>query len=161
MIEITTTVREAIEKMKRLPRQWYGTTLDILAEASEEIRRIMSRPGLPVRYPIEWDSDKQKWYVIGKLRREGNLPYERTNAHSQGWVSEPINGGYLTANIGHQAVFLYGTPSGQFAGAVHVQASGQSHIHKDRWRLVRPVVEAVLSRLPKDLLERLRVNANG
>ncbi len=161
MIEITTNIREAAEKLKRLPRQWYGTTLDILAEASEEIRRIMSRPGLPVTYPIEWDSEKQKWYVIGKLRKEGNLPYRRTGEHAQGWISEPINGGYMTANIGTQAVFLYGAPSGQFAGAVHVQPSGQSHIHKGRWRLVSTVVEAVLSRLPKDLMDRLRVKANG
>lgn len=161
MIEITTTLREAVEKIKRMPREWYGTTLDVFAEFSEEIRRIMSRPGLPVTYPIEWDSEKQKWFVIRKLEEEGNLPYRRTNAHSMGWVSEPINGGYMTANIGHQAVFLYGTPTGQFAGAVHVQPSGQSHIFKDRWRLVRPVVEAVLSKLPKGVLDRLRVNVNG
>lgn len=161
MIDITASVQEAVEKLKRIPRRLEETTLPILRDSTDLIRRIMARPGLAVRYPIRWDSVKQKRYVIAKLRREGNLPYQRTGAHSNAWETLDLANGSIVQNIGHKAVFLYGSASGEFAGAVRVTPTGQSHIHEGRWRLVRPVVDSVMSRIPKQILERFRIDVNG
>jgi hypothetical protein len=55
-------------------------------------------PGQP-RYPIRWTSEKQRRYVMAKLRREGNLPYQRTHALVRGWQVPKyidVRGGYLS-----------------------------------------------------------------
>jgi hypothetical protein len=161
MINITTSVQQAVEKMKRIPRRLEESALPILRESAEKIRRIMSRPGLGVRYPIRWDSERQRRYVMAKLRREGNLPYQRTGAHANAWETQDLANGSVVQNLGHKAVFLYGSASGEFAGARLVTKTGQSHIHEGRWRLVRPVIESVLSRIPKQILERFKIEANG
>jgi hypothetical protein len=160
MINITTNIQDAIKQIKALPGKIDRVSKASLKEATDTITRIMRRPGLPVRYPIKWDSLKQKRYVIAKLRREGNLPYTRTGATEQAWQNKAIANGYEVSNIGHKAVFIYGTPSGEGIGG-KVTASGQSHIHEGRWRLVRPVVDAVLARLPDIILRMLKVEVSG
>lgn len=45
---------------------------------------LSEEPGAP-QYPLRWKSRKQQHYVMAKLRAEGNLPYQRTHALSQGW----------------------------------------------------------------------------
>lgn len=42
------------------------------------LQRLQVRPGSP-KYPLDWQSDKQRRYVMAKLRRENNLPYKRTD----------------------------------------------------------------------------------
>lgn len=162
MIDITTNIRDVIAKMKRIPKQLERATLPALQSTVEEIKRIMQRAGLLVRYPINWDSQKQKRFVIAKLRRENNLPYQRSGAHSAGWFSESVANGYTLSNIGNKAVFLYGTASGNgLPGASKVLPTGQSHIHEGRWRLVRPVIDAVLSKLPRKILDAFRIDVNA
>jgi hypothetical protein len=36
-------------------------------------------------YPLRWKSDKQRRYVMAKLRAENNLPYQRTGALIKAW----------------------------------------------------------------------------
>ncbi len=45
------------------------------------ISDLRAEPG-PPRYPIRWKSERQRRYVMAKLRRENNLPYRRTHALS-------------------------------------------------------------------------------
>jgi hypothetical protein len=35
---------------------------------------------------VRWKSDKQRRFVLAKLRREGNLPYRRSHRLSRGWT---------------------------------------------------------------------------
>ena len=166
MIDITSSVRETISKLNRLPKSLENAAMPAFKKSAETIRRIMARPGLPVTYPIHWDSLKQKIFVILKLKKENNLPYERTNEHVNSWEVSPVSNGsgvngYQVSSIGHKAVFLHGTVTGHLNGAVHVQPSGQSHIFKDRWRLIRPVLDSVLSRLPENILKEFRIESNG
>lgn len=160
MIQIQTNIQQAVQNLRRLPGAFHRAGTKTLEQAAITTHRIMQRPGLPVTYPINWDSDKQKIYVIAKLRREGNLPYERTGDTEQAWGYASITNGYEVSNIGHNAVFLYGTPSGVLPGAVKVTPSGQSHIHAGRWRLIHEVLTAVLSRLPDSLLQALKIEAS-
>jgi hypothetical protein len=159
MIDITVSVQEAIRKINRLPKQFEEAAAPVLWQAADKIARIMRRPGLSVRYPITWDSVKQKIFVILKLKREGNLPYQRSGAYTEGWTVTTNFQGAVVSNIGHKAVFLAGYPSGEGGGPLTLP-SGQSHIHEGRWRLIRPVVEAVLSVLPKEVLEALKIEVS-
>lgn len=160
MIDITGDVRHIVEKIRALPGAMDRASKATMEAAAQTIRRIMSRPGLPVRYPINWDTPKQKRYVLAKLRREKNLPYRRTGDTEQAWGYRATALGATVENIGHKAVFMYGTPSGTMAGAVNVTSSGQSHIHQGRWRLIRDVLDAVLARLPDEVLDLLKIEAN-
>ena len=150
-------ISEVIKKIQAVPgaiRRAGDKTLD---DVAKEIVRIMRRPGLPVKYPITWDSDKQRKKVIAMLRAMGDLPYTRKGGYENAWQERPIDSGHVVENLGHNAVFLAGHPSGNFAGARLVQASGQSHVHQGRWRLIKPVLDAVNMRLIPSILERLRV----
>lgn len=161
MIRIETNVKEIALRIRQIPAKLQRGANRTLSDASNEIARIMSRPGAAIRYPVSWDSVKQRIAVIIKLKRERNLPYRRTGAYEGGWKSEAITGGYMVSNVGHKAVFIAGTPlAAGFGSGSKVTASGQSHIHQGRWRLIRPVVEAVLSRLPRNLLEALKIEVN-
>ena len=37
------------------------------------------------RYPLTWASQKQRRFVMAKLRKQGNLPYRRTGAFQKAW----------------------------------------------------------------------------
>jgi hypothetical protein len=39
-------------------------------------------------YPIEWKSEKQRRYVMMLLRRQNNIPYQRTGDLARGWRGE-------------------------------------------------------------------------
>jgi hypothetical protein len=55
---------------------------------------LMQAPGA-VKYPILWTSERQRRFVMAKLRRENNLPYRRTGKLLRGWkvASSPIDNG--------------------------------------------------------------------
>lgn len=36
-------------------------------------------------YPLRWKSEKQRRYVMAKLRKAGNLPYQRTGDFQRAW----------------------------------------------------------------------------
>lgn len=36
-------------------------------------------------YPLRWKSEKQRRYVMAKLRKAGNLPYKRTGKFQKSW----------------------------------------------------------------------------
>lgn len=48
------------------------------------LHRLRIYPPRPV-YPIAWKSEKQRRYVLMMLRRERNLPYQRTGDLARGW----------------------------------------------------------------------------
>lgn len=160
MIEITSTIKQAVKKLKSLPGQMNQAGLKSAHEASVAIVRAMRRAGAAVTYPIHWDSIKQKIAVILKLMREGNLPYQRTNAYINAWLFRKFAFGYQVENIGHKAVFMAGTPSGSGIGG-KVTATGQSHIHEGRWPLIRVVLDSVVARLPQSILRAMRITSSG
>lgn len=75
------------------------------------VERLATEPGKP-RYPLRWKSERQRRYVMAKLRREDNLPYERTHALAEGWRHEAEadeRGGRLeVANDSDVARFVQG-----------------------------------------------------
>ena len=46
--------------------------------------RLAQKPRRP-SYPINWDSEKQRRYVLALLRRKDNLPYKPTGRYEANW----------------------------------------------------------------------------
>lgn len=52
-------------------------------------------------YPLKWKSDKQRRYVMAKLRKAGNIPYERTGKFQRAWKVTAVkdkSGGVITVS---------------------------------------------------------------
>ncbi len=156
MIKTETNIKQVVKHLHHFPTMLRIAANRTLSNTVIEILRIMRRAGLPIRYPVQWDSEKQRIYVIAKLSREGNLPYARTQQTQNGWKSESITNGYMVSNIGHKAVYVYGTVSGVGSGTKTTR-TGQSHIHAGRWPVFHEVWTAVVKRLPQDVIRAIAV----
>lgn len=156
MFKLQTNIDEVIARLRQIPAILDRTGMRILGNAAAEVVRIMSKPALPVRYPIDWDSPLQQksFFITGGFDR--GIPYRPTGGAEQAWQTQAITNGHQVSNIGHKAVFLYGTTSGIGTGG-KVTASGQSHIHAGRRPIFRRVVDSVVSRLPEKILQALRI----
>src|ERR1051326_8788812 len=61
------------------------------------LKELETEPGAVV-YPIQWTSDKQRKFVMAKLREDNNLPYQRTGNLAKAWqVSKQGSG--LSINV--------------------------------------------------------------
>lgn len=74
--DVLDAYQEAIRKAPSRARRAAG-----LIARGDRAQRLLSRlatyPPKP-SYPLRWKSAKQRRYVMAKLRRENNLPYQRT-----------------------------------------------------------------------------------
>lgn len=109
------------------------------------VRKIMRTPGEKPTYPINWDSDKQRRFVLAMLAAKNNLPYNRTNELPKGWTIEAVTNGYKLYNPAKAAVYVYGN----FEGA------RQSAIHKSRHPVAQQTVEAGIRKLPPDIEQNI------
>lgn len=93
MIQIESVVDIDIVKAYRdlardLPKVTQRAFKGIIQRHSTKIiRELSTEPGSP-RYPLRWKSDRQRRYVMAKLRREGNLPYQRTHKLAKSWRAD-------------------------------------------------------------------------
>jgi hypothetical protein len=70
--------------------------------ASQWVDRTLRREPGPPRYPLQWESERQRRFVMAKLRRENNLPYQRTHAYVAGWhVIGDYTGGLTSITVEH------------------------------------------------------------
>lgn len=90
MIQNRTEIHnEPLLQMQRWLDNFSDVTLDLGRETFREVQphlldELTHIPGSPV-YPIRWTSEKQRRFVMAKLRRENNLPYQRTGQLAAGW----------------------------------------------------------------------------
>jgi len=121
-------------------------------DALRGARKIMSTPGRKPTYPIDWDSDKQRRYVMAMLRAANNIPYRRTDELPKGWTIERAGAnGYMLHNPAPAAVYVYGNYEGR----------RQSHIHEGRHPVAQETVEAAIQRLPDDIEQYISYYARG
>jgi len=134
-------------KMAALIDQLIKAGVESMRQVATNVRKRMSQEGKPVTYPIQWDSERQRRFVMWKLRKEGNLPYRRTDRYRFSWREEfqPY-----TATVHNESP----------AGAIGGLASGwQSRIHRGRWPHLLTVLFDELAKVPADLSNRLKVVA--
>lgn len=75
---------ELREKMAKL----YPEAADAGVELANEYMLNVERLNAPLPYPgqpFTWSSEKQRRYVMAKLREQGGPPYSRTQELSRGW----------------------------------------------------------------------------
>lgn len=91
--------------------------------------QLQRQPGKP-RYPLRWKSERQRRYVMAKLRRENNLPYRRTGQLAAGWRVVSNTRG----NIGEIAIL------NSSAYARYVQGDDAQPFHRDTgWPQFAPI----------------------
>ncbi len=156
MFNITSNIREVVAKLNRIPARLEAGGKRVLAATTEEIVRIMRQPGKPSTRPVQWDSPKQRAAFFASGGFGQGIPYRRSGGTEQAWMNAAISNGYMVSNEGHKAVFLYGTASGIGTGS-KVTSTGQSHIHVGRWPLFRPVVNAIVAKLPDSIRQALQI----
>lgn len=133
-----TIVRQGLEDFTReIPLIGRKRIYDMMLEA----KSILSTPGSPVSYPVNWDSEKQRIYVISMLRERNNLPYQRTGALPDAWKIEKAGDGYIMYNPQPAAVYVYGNYEG----------ARQSRIHRGRHPVMQEVLETRIQGLPSEI----------
>jgi hypothetical protein len=81
--QVFTAIRTTAQKSPGLMTTAFNRTVGrINAQFRAEMKS--QEPG-PAKYPIQWASVRQRRYVMAKLRREGNLPYQRTGELLDSW----------------------------------------------------------------------------
>lgn len=75
-VEVTTNTNDirVSHQVSQALKQWQ----------SQLLRQLRQEPGKP-HYPIRWTSERQRKYVMAKLRRMGQIPYQRTGALVAAW----------------------------------------------------------------------------
>jgi hypothetical protein len=127
----------------------FDAGLGTLRQTAVNVQKRMAEDGKPVRYPIDWDSQRQQRFVMWKLRKSGELPYRRKNRYRFGWHAEFAPFGARVWNR-------------RPAGAIGGTTSGwQSRIHRGRWPHLLTVLFDELKKVPADLSNRLKVVAGN
>lgn len=119
------------------------------------IAELETEPPKPT-YPLRWKSDKQRKFVMAKLRAEGNLPYRRTGKIRQSWVTELVRNGasfsFIVANTAPASVFLYGSLAQNRTAALRFQQP----FHQDTgWQAATDTVSYWQNALNEDFAQNL------
>lgn len=145
-ITISHNVKAVLRTMKRFRVQTIPQLRDETGAIVEKVKRLMQKPGAPSTSPVNWDSERQRRYVLAKLRLANNLPYSRTNQYINGWTVSATQRGTLLINPTPGSLYISGGARGD----------RQSNIHKGRWPLLRDAVDFVMRRTPQYITENLR-----
>lgn len=115
-------------------------TTRLMNRMLEELR---ATPGAP-KYPLQWASDKQRRFVMAKLRREGNLPYRRTGALEKSWRADVVlsegSGTFSVVNDDPSSIYV----QGDYAQPMHL-ATG--------WPQAAPIISKYADQLESILID--------
>lgn len=102
-------IKQAPTKMRK---RFQTESRAIQAGVIGELKAL--EPG-PAKHPIRWTSEKQRRYVMAKLRKRGQIPYVRTHALVNAWQARQYTteaGGFLTVtNTSSVYPFVMGDPA--------------------------------------------------
>lgn len=117
---------------------------DVIPDIERGLQRtLMIEPGAP-KYPLRWKSEKQRRYVMAKLRRENNLPYKRTGQLAASWLV------WTTSDRNSGVVGIENAAS----AARWVYTDDQQPFHQDTgWPRMEPVVDEYSGRAALLLLD--------
>ena len=148
-ISITTNaplVRQGLENLAaEIPqvgrRRIYNTLV--------KIRARMRKPGKAVRYPIKWDSEKQRRAFFATKGFGRGIPTTRSGAYNAGWNIAKLDNGYQLVNKTAYTKYVGGDAYGQL----------HSGIHAGRWPVLRDEVEAEIKTLPEEVEDEIKLVA--
>ena len=83
-IDVLEAIADAAKTAPRRMNKAYKRRIKTIRQnVLDELRET---PGKP-HYPLRWKSERQRKFVMAKLRREKNLPYKRSGALEAGWTT--------------------------------------------------------------------------
>jgi hypothetical protein len=132
-------ISEIIGKIKRAGNKSLG-------EVAENIRRRMSEEGKPIRYPVKWDSARQRKAYFASNGFGHGIPFRRKGHYQKGWAVKAVPFGYELSNA-HPAGAIGGMP----------ETGWQSRIHRGRWNYLPKIFGEEVRKLIPSMLENLRV----
>jgi hypothetical protein len=157
MIRLESDLRSVLRDLALLARKHIpAASVWGLRAAAKRIQRRMQEPGQPVRYPIQWDSVRQRQAYFASNGFGQGIPYRRRGRYEQGWKLKANPDGAELRNSARSAPFVGGLPSGRDLSP----GKKQSSIHRGRWPLLRRIVDEEIKQLPDDVIERLRLEAS-
>lgn len=132
-------------EIPRLIALLFDAGVSTLRQTALNVSKRMQVEGEPVKYPIDWDSQKQRRAYFATNGFGKGIPYQRSHRYQLGWKAEAAPFGARVWN-----------PSP--AGAIGGTTSGwQSKIHRGRWPHLLTVLFEELQKLPADLSNRMKV----
>jgi len=115
-----------------------------------KIRTRMRKPGKAIRYPVKWDSEKQRRAFFATNGFGRGIPTGRSGRYTSGWqIAQDGSIGYRIENSTPYSKYLGGTAFGP----------GQSRIHQERWPILRDVFDEEVKKLPKEIDDEIKVVA--
>ena len=122
---------------------------DVLVQVATNVKERMSEEGKPVRYPVQWDSERQRRAFFATGGFGIGIPYRRTNRYRLGWSLERGRFGVRLHNA---------SPAGAIGG---LPSGWQSRVHRGRWPHLLSVLFDELSKVPAEISNRLSVVARS
>lgn len=154
MFRIQTNAKQVAQQIRHLLAVVFPKiALKVLEESAQNIQRKMAEPGKPIRYPVNWDSVRQRKAFFASNGFGEGIPYRRKNEHVNAWQMAPIQNGWQLSNSKPSAMFLFGRADGLDISP----GKKQSNIHKGRWPLFRPTVDEEVQKLPRNLIARINI----
>lgn len=152
MFEVQSNIREVIRDLeimfkKRIP----AASLRGMLATAKRVQKRMQQAGKPIRYPVQWDSVRQRKAFFASNGFGGGIPYRRRGRYEQGWQLKPVEQGYELLNRTRAARFVGGLRSGRDITA----GKKQSTIHQGRWSLFRTVADEELRRFYEDVINAI------
>lgn len=140
-------MRRDFRRMTQLIQLLMAAGIDAVRQVSSNVKRRMAVEGKPIRYPVEWDSERQRRAFFATNGFGHGIPYRRTNRYRLGWKEEMQPYGVALHNE---------SPAGAIGG---IPSGWQSRIHRGRWPNLLVVLFDELKKVPTDISNRLKVVA--
>ena len=109
-IQIDTDVIDALQDaIARAPKTVQTFITKTLVNDSLARIRAQTQPPPPntnADYPLRWKSERQRRFVMAKLRNENNLPYQRTGQLTASWFVKVTGGIDPVIEIGNTSPYI-------------------------------------------------------
>lgn len=112
---------------------------DVHSETETEVLNALRQDPGPVKYPIQWTSERQRRAFFATNGFGGGIPTRRTNAINDGWRYETDGSKVEVFNVEPHAKWVVGSfDANNFA-------QPQQAMHRNTgWKLAYPIVTRVL-----------------
>lgn len=112
-----------------------------------QMREELATEPPPFKGKRRWTSERQRIFVITKLKREGNLPYRRTHRLAKAWRVEFEGDAFKGSLVAYNRT----------SGAAFVQGNRVQVMHLDSgWKQIDPMVAKYRPKLQTVLRETWR-----
>lgn len=141
-------VRRGLENLAdETPKIGASRIYDRMVRAQKKLKT----PGKAIRYPVNWDSERQRRAFFATDGFGRGIPTRRTDTYVRGWKirrnprASRATEGYSLINDVNYSKHVGGTAYG----------TSQSRIHRGRWVMTRTTLEEATKGLPKEVAEHI------